>query len=142
MSLRGRLNELFLFLKDFYFLQETHACSSDVNFWTSQWGSDIWHSFGSNHSAGVSILKGSFKGKIVSSKVHNGGRWIILTVSIDGKLFLLGTVYASNIKKYNVDLFSNIEIEINKVRERFHDIEFILGGGFNIVPDVKNSYSN
>lgn len=84
---------------DFYLLQETHACSSDVNFWKAQWGSDVWHSFGSNHSAGVAILKGSFKGKIVNTKVHNGGRWIILTVSLDGKMFLLGTVYASNVKK-------------------------------------------
>lgn len=93
--------------------------------------------FGSNHSAGVAILKGSFKGKIVNTKVHNGGRWIILTVSLDGKMFLLGTVYASNIKKNNVDLFSDIENEINKVREIFHDIEIILGGDFNIVPDAK-----
>lgn len=41
------------------------------------------------------------------------------------------------LKKYNVDLFSDIENEINIIRKRFHDIEIILGGDFNIVPDAK-----
>lgn len=52
-------------------------------------------------------------------------------------MFLLGTVYASNIKKYNAELFSEIENEINKIRKRFHDIEIILGGDFSTVPNVK-----
>ncbi len=56
---------LFLFCKgkeaDFCFIQETHACKEDVLFWRSQWGSDMWFSFGvSNRTAGVAILKDKF----------------------------------------------------------------------------------
>ncbi len=41
---------LFLFTKrfhfDFVFFQESHLVASDVNFWCSQWGNDIWLSHG------------------------------------------------------------------------------------------------
>lgn len=52
---------LFLFCKgkgvDFYFVQETHACEEDENFWRSQWGNDIWFSHCTTKSAGVAMLK-------------------------------------------------------------------------------------
>uniref|UniRef100_W5LWT0 Uncharacterized protein n=1 Tax=Lepisosteus oculatus TaxID=7918 RepID=W5LWT0_LEPOC len=132
---------IFLYCKrfnaDFYFLQETHACSSDLKFWKSQWGSDVWLSFGSNHSAGVAILKGTFKGKIISSRVHHLGRWIILVVALNGKMFLLGNIYAFNNKQYSRDLFLEVEEVVNKVKAKFQDFDIILGGDFHTVFDVK-----
>ncbi len=66
-SIRDMLKRkaLFLFCKgkeaDFCFVQETYACKEDVLFWRSQWGSDMWFSFGvSNRTAGVAILKDKF----------------------------------------------------------------------------------
>lgn len=46
---------------DFYFIQESHACETDVGFWRSQWGNEVWFPFGTNRSAGVVILKGNSK---------------------------------------------------------------------------------
>lgn len=74
LNVRGKRDLLkrkavFLFCKnfkyDFYFIQETHASMSDYNFWKSQWGDDLWMSYGTNHSAGVATLKGRLhlKGK-------------------------------------------------------------------------------
>jgi len=78
----------FLFCKgkeaDFCFIQETHACKEDVLFWKSQWGSDMWFSFGvSNRTAGVAILKDKFSGQVISHKTDDQGRWIIILVEIN-----------------------------------------------------------
>ncbi len=35
----------------------SHSNDKDVNFWKSQWGSEIWFSHGSEHSAGIYIFK-------------------------------------------------------------------------------------
>lgn len=47
------------------FFQESHSKDVDRNFWKSQWGSDIWFSHGSEHSAGVSCLKNNFAGDVL-----------------------------------------------------------------------------
>lgn len=71
-----------------YLLQETHA-TSDFVFWKNQWGSDIWLAHGSNKSAGVAVLKGNYKGKILKSKAHSHGRWLILVVEDDSNVLIL-----------------------------------------------------
>ncbi len=58
-----------------YLIQETHASLSDYNFWKSQWGDDLWMSYGSNRAAGVAILKGTFKGKNIQTNIHDSGRY-------------------------------------------------------------------
>lgn len=83
-GIRNQLKRKSLFLycqskgADFYFIQESHACEADVTFWRSQWGNDVWFSFGTNKSAGVLVLKGKFKGRIHSKQTDTEGRWIIL----------------------------------------------------------------
>lgn len=63
-GIRNQLKRKCLFLychngnADFYFIQETHASEADVTFWRSLWGKNMWFSFGSNRSAGVTILTG------------------------------------------------------------------------------------
>ncbi len=70
---------IFLFFKkfkcDFYLIQETHLSLSDYNFWKSQWGDDLWMSYGSNPAAGVAILKGTFKGKMIQTNIHDSGQY-------------------------------------------------------------------
>ncbi len=38
-------------------------------------GGDLWMSYGSNPAAGVAILKGTFKGKIIQTNIHDSGRY-------------------------------------------------------------------
>jgi len=102
---------LFLFFQnkgaDFYFTQETHASNSDISFWKSQWGRNIWFSFGSNRSAGVAILQGNFK-----HLSDSNGRWVILVGDADHSQFIIINIYACNNKKDNKLLFTTVEDKI------------------------------
>ncbi len=62
VNARGLRNDvkrkaIFLYAKslntDFCFIQESHANLNDFKFWKSQWGDELFSSFGSNFSAGV-----------------------------------------------------------------------------------------
>lgn len=118
---------------DFYFIQETHACSTDTAFWKCQWGNDIWFSFGTNRSAGVAILKGNFKGHILSHEADNTGRWIILLVDVNHVQFIVVNNYAFNNKSSNCILFRDIERKISKIMSKFPLAKVIWGGDFNVV---------
>ncbi len=52
---------------DFWFIQESHANVNYFKFWKSQWGDELFSSFGSNFSAGVLTLKHKFRGKIIET---------------------------------------------------------------------------
>ncbi len=131
---------LFLFCKgkqaDFCFIQETHACKEDVLFWKSQWGSDMWFSFGvSNRTAGVAILKDKFSGQVISHKTDDQGRWIIILVEINQVKVIIINIYATNNKTMNGLIFQDIEGHINSLHSKFPSAEVIWGGDFNTVFD-------
>lgn len=138
---RDQLKRTFLFLffqnkgADFYFIQETHATKSDISFWKSQWGKNIWFSFGSNRSAGVAILQGNFKGHIIKHLADSNGRWVILVVDVDHSQFIIINIYACNNKKDNKLLFTTIENKINQLITTFPTAKIIWGGDFNTVMD-------
>lgn len=92
-------------------------------------------SYGSNHSAGVAILKGTFKGKVINSKTNKFGRWIILVIEVNSELFILGNMYATNSSTHNKDLFQEFEEEVLLTLEKFGDAKLIFGGDFNSVRD-------
>lgn len=130
---------LFLFCKskkaDFCFIQETHACKEDVSFWKSQWGCDIWFSFGaSNRSAGVAILKDKFLGKTITQKSDDNGRWVILLVEINQVQFIIVNIYATNNKKNGL-IFQYIKGHINNLQLKSPSAEVIWGGDFNTIFD-------
>ncbi len=52
---------------DFSFIQESHANLSGFKFWKSQWGDELFSSFGPNFSAGVLTLKHKFRSKIIET---------------------------------------------------------------------------
>ncbi len=146
LNVRGMRNlvkrkAIFLFCRkyfsDFYFIQETHASESDFQFWKSQWGNDMWMSYGSNHSAGVAILKGKFRGKIIKSYSHSLGRWIILIVEFNQQYFVLGNIYATNSVVRNKSLLQDFEEKIRNILDSFSDAKLILGGDYNSVWDNK-----
>lgn len=113
-SIKNQLKRKRLFLycqkgADFYFIQETHASEADVKLWRSQWGRNVWFSFGTNRSAGVAVLQGKFKGNIINHFPDTNGRWIILLVEVDHFQFIIINIYASNNKQNNAIIFSTIE---------------------------------
>ena len=72
-----------------------------LRFGSVNWGNDIWFSFGTNGSAGVAILKGNFKGHIMSHEADNTGRWIILLVEVNHIQLIVVNIYATNNKSSN-----------------------------------------
>jgi len=116
-------------------LQETHALGSDYKFWRNQWGDDLWLSYGSSNSAGVAILRGMFKGKILKSNVHSFGRWIILVVEIDDNIVILGNIYGYNNKVENQTLLQSFEEEISGMLLTFSNANLVLGGDWNTISD-------
>ncbi len=110
---------LFVYCKgkgtDFYFVHETHSSNEDEKFWRSQWGNDIWFAHGSNRAAGVVILKGTFKGHVLSHETDHSGRLVILEVNVDQSHYILVNSYATNNKQQNNILWKNcIQIDADQ----------------------------
>lgn len=86
----------FLFCKeakaDFVFLQESHSCSEDETFCKKQWGKESWFSHGSNRSAGVTILKDKFNGKVLDKRIDDKGHYIFLVLEIHTNFVLIGNI--------------------------------------------------
>uniref|UniRef100_A0A3P9LHW9 Reverse transcriptase domain-containing protein n=1 Tax=Oryzias latipes TaxID=8090 RepID=A0A3P9LHW9_ORYLA len=118
---------------DFYFIQETHASEADREFWRSQWGKNVWFSFGSNRSAGVIILQGKFKGRTLEHLIDKNGRWIILVVNFDQFYFILINTYASNNPTNNNTIFLTLEKKIKTLLQKYPTTKILWGGDFNAV---------
>ncbi len=120
---------------DFYFIQETHACSSDEFFGKNQWGTDMWFSNGSNKSAGAGILKDKFSGQILHFEKDIQVRCIILVVVTNYSYFILINIYATNKKSSNLLLFQDIESRASHLFSVYPVSKVIWGGDFNTVLD-------
>ena len=74
---------------DISFLQETYSTFEVANEWGKQWLGEFFVSHDSNHSCGVAIfVKQSLDFKLISSRVDNEGRYLILEAIIqDTPLF-------------------------------------------------------
>lgn len=120
---------------DIVFLQETHSDIDDEKFWKSQWGNAMYFSHGSNYSAGVAILLNRFNGDILESTVSNEGRWIILVLKVDNLLFIICNVYGPNRAAQAKDMFSELSLTLDTLKEKYKDSTIIIGGDFNDAPD-------
>ena len=58
-------------------------------------------SYSSNNSAGVAILKGKFKGKVLKNEIHVFGWWIVLAVKFMDTIFVLSNIYGTNYSSRN-----------------------------------------
>ena len=77
------------------FMQETHSAQNAEAVWKSEWGNDIFFSHGSTSSRGVAILFPSkLEYKIQNTIRDDEGRFLLLTVTINCKDFVLVNVYA------------------------------------------------
>jgi exonuclease III len=108
---------LFLFGKqlktDLYFFQESHSFSTDVNFWRSQWGNDVWLSHGSECSAGVTTLENHLNGSILHSDCDPFGHFLCLVINCKNNIIIIITnIYGYNSKRENDQLLESLEKRI------------------------------
>lgn len=103
VNARGLRNDvkrkaIFLYVKslntDFCFIQESHGNFSDFKFWKSQWGDELFSSFGSNLT-----LKHKFRGKIIETISDPEGHFLFVLVTLNDLFFVLGNVYGFNSTK-------------------------------------------
>ncbi len=81
----------------------------------------------------VAILKGTFKGHVLSHETDNSGRLVILEVNVDQSHYILVNLYATNNKQQNNIFFGNIELKLMQIKNKFPDAKIIWGGNFNCV---------
>lgn len=116
---------------DFCMIQESHSGPSDEHFWKSQWGEDLWMSHGTNHSAGTLTLKHKFNGKVISSVTDPKGHFVLLIVSFNDQIFLLGNLYGYNNKQDNITLIQLVNTKIDNLISKYKDLKIIFGGDWN-----------
>lgn len=131
---------IFLFSKEqkanCIFLQETHSNEEDVNFWKLQWGDSIYVSHGTSHSAGVMILFNRFPGKVIKHASDTNGHWVTVIVEIDNNIYVLMCVYGYNERTKNKELITDLCKQINDLRNSYSIDRIIVGGNFNLAPDL------
>ena len=113
---------------DIVFLQEFLSSVDDEKFWKNQWGEHAWFSSHSSNSCGVSILiRNSAAPKFHSLFSGPNGRFLIISVKINGLLLLLVNVYGPHNDDPNffLDVFSKVD--------QFSYTSLIVGGDFNAV---------
>lgn len=130
---------LFLYAKsfktDFCFFQESHSVFKDITFWKNQWGNEVWMAHGSEHSAGVMIMKNHFTGSVLQSYIDPKGHYLLLIICINNISMLLINVYGYNTSRENDLLFEDIGDKILLWLNTFPDAIICIGGDFNITPD-------
>lgn len=82
---------------DIICMQETHCLEKDLNLWRSQWGSEMYNSYGESNARGVTILiKRNFVHKVNECIIDPRGRYIIMELIIEQKPVVLASLYAPN----------------------------------------------
>ena len=87
---------------DIYFLQETYSSKDVENIWREQQKGDMFSSHGSSYSREVLVLgvyvlvRAQLDFKLLSSKVDDQDRYILLYAMIQDTPFLLINIYAPN----------------------------------------------
>ncbi len=115
---------------DVIFLQETHFTKpDDVAFLNQEWSGSSFHSFGSIHSCGVSIL---FKNKTDEYSVSRdlSGRFISVRSSFGQSEIEFCNIYAPNIVSDRADFFNSL---ISSIKGGYPTV---LGGDFNCIEDI------
>ena len=145
---------LFLFVKqlntDLSFCQESHSTSSDVNFWRTQWGNELWFSHCSERSAGVLTMKQRYNGDILHTDTDLKGHYICQVISYNKIVLIIFNVYGYNSNLENIQLFADIENRLKHWLTKFPNSHILLGGDLNVTlnsqldrwPPVRDSGRN
>ena len=77
-------------------------------YWKNEWGSEIILAHGSSNSCGVTIPVNKVVDCTIHSKIlYPSGRYVMLKVEIEDKMYILINIYAPN-KDTNIVNFFNI----------------------------------
>ena len=117
---------------DLFFLQETHLADfTQGKAWEKDWGGQCSWSPGSNRSAGVAVLiHPNSAAKLVDSKTDLAGRVVTALIDFHGQRFQIINVYGPNNHREHELFFDNLW------RFKYPNIEAIVVGDFNCVPDI------
>lgn len=124
---------------DICFLQETYSSKDVENIWRKQRKGDMFSSHGSSYSRGVLVLgvyvlvREQLDFKLLSSKVDDQGRYILLYAMIQDTPFLLINIYAPNKCAEQSEFWKSISNEIKTCVTL--DCSIVLGGDFNVTFD-------
>ena len=118
---------------DISFLPETYSTVEIANHWRKQWPGEFFFSHGSNHSCGVAILVlKSLDFKLISSRVDNEGRYLIVEAIIQDTPFLLINIYAPSKTSNQSSFFQALSELIPAEELRESNYKFVTGGDFNV----------
>ena len=113
---------------DIIFLQETHSTLNDESFWKTQWGAQAWFSSYASNSRGVAILISNSVSVQVNSILKDpGGRFLIMSINMNGSPVILANIYAPNNDnpQFYLDVFAHLD--------KFDQSCLIVGGDLNLV---------
>jgi len=117
---------------DICLLQETYLTKDIIHTIDKQWGGKTIHSFGTNHSRGVSILFDSkLPVEILEQKSDTEGRKMVVNFKVYQEKYTLLCLYAPNDQRQRRTFFYDIQ-------EWLHDwnlYTMLVGGDFNSILD-------
>jgi len=94
---------------DFVFLQETHSKKETEVQWKNEWGGEILFLHGSPNSCGTAIsIRNNRNYSVLSTTRDPLGRFIILKIQIDDKVYVLINIYAPNKGKDVIQFFRKL----------------------------------
>ena len=122
------------------FLQETHCSPNIEKTWRNEWGADIKFCHYANNSRGLCILfPNNLDYSVENDIVDKEGRFLILSVKIGDKRFVLANVYAPT-KNHETDQCEFLDTFRSKMVD-FIGENILIGGDFNMTlnPNIDKS---
>jgi len=86
-------------------------------------------------SAGVAILRGNFRDKILHNESNNNGMWLKTILQDSHKQYIIANIYGTNCKSTKLILLHELEIRILDLSTKYINAKCILRGDFIVVPD-------
>lgn len=121
--------------KDIILLQETHSVEKEESLWRNQVRYDIIFSHGTSKSRGVCIiLRKTPDFKLLDSIKDIMGRFLLVKVEIQKKVYVICNIYAPNNEKDQVEFFKKVELTIQDNVENGEIL--IIGGDFNLIQNL------
>ena len=112
------------------FVQESHFTGNQQNLLNEEFKGQIYHSFGTTQSRGVSIfIKEEINCKFIDKFQDEEGRLILINIEINDTIYTLVNIYAPNIPKKRNNFFKKVK----KIIEKNSIGMIIVGGDMNDV---------
>ena len=120
-----------------YLLEDTHFHAKLENYIRAEWGYDCYFASYNSSSRGVAVLfNNNFEFDVKKVYKDNGGNYILISVKIFGKEFLICNVYGPN--RDEPDFYVTLN---NKIKQIAPD-NIIMGGDWNLVLNSELDYYN